>query len=442
MTQTQELEIFIPREKEGKYLTLPFQMPEDIETFHLTYHYQTHQDHPEETPSGTFISSKAINTIDLGLLNPQGEQVGVSGSNKTEIFINAIQATPGYQPQELTPGEWKILIGAYKVAPEGVTVTYRLTFTPKEHQLFIGDIHTHTIASDGVLSVEELATHAKRHGLDFLAITDHNQMVSAESLRGVKGITLIPGVEWTHYQGHANFLGIDRPYDEPFFTHSDEEVKARFNSARARGALIVINHPFDPTCGFQFNMNELPFDCLEVWNGPMRESNLKAVGLWQSLLESGQQIPAVGGSDYHKDGLFQILGGPCMGVYARANTPSEILSALRAGHSFIRFSPQGPTIQLKADECQMGDAKLWEAGQIVHIEAAGLIAGDIVKVINQSEETVLFQAHSEGHVKLNFPVKAPGFVRVEILRTFLPGLPPLPALISNPIYFLEETPDQ
>jgi len=86
--------------------------------------------------------------------------------------------------------------------------------------------------------------------------------------------------------------------------------------------------------------------------------------------------------------------------------------------------------------------KLWEAGQIVHIEAAGLIAGDIVQVINQSEETVLFQAHSEGHVKLNFPVKAPGFVRVEILRTFLPGLPPLPALISNPIYFLEETPDQ
>jgi len=442
MTQTQELEIFIPREKEGKYLTLSFQMPEDIETFHLTYHYQTHQDHPEETPSGTFISSKAINTIDLGLLNPQGEQVGVSGSNKTGIFINAIQATPGYQPQELTPGEWKILIGAYKVAPEGVTVTYRLTFTPKEHQHFIGDIHTHTIASDGVLSVEELATHAKRHGLDFLAITDHNQMVSAESLRRVKGITLIPGVEWTHYQGHANFLGIDRPYDEPFFTHSDEEVKARFNSARARGALIVINHPFDPTCGFQFNMNELPFDCLEVWNGPMRESNLKALGLWQSLLESGQQIPAVGGSDYHKDGLFQILGGPCMGVFARANTPSEILSALRAGHSFIRFSPQGPTIQLKADECQMGDAKPWEAGQIVHIEAAGLIAGDIVKVINQSEETVLFQAGSEGRAELTFPVKAPGFVRVEILRTFLPGLPPLPALISNPIYFLEETPDR
>jgi len=441
VTETQELEIFIPHEKQGDYLTLPFQMPENIETFHLTYRYKTHQDHPEETPFGTFISTKAINTIDLGLLNPEGKQVGVSGSNKNDIFINAIQATPGYQPQELTPGEWKILIGVYKVASEGVRVSYRLTFIPKEHKLFIGDIHTHTIASDGVLSVEELAIHAKRHGLDFLAITDHNQMVSAQSLQNINGITLIPGVEWTHYQGHANFLGVDRPYDEPFFTLSDKEVKARFNSAQERGALIIINHPFDPSCGFHFNMKELPFDCLEIWNGPMRESNQKAVAFWQSLLESGKQIPAVGGSDYHKDGLFQILGGPCMGVYAASNTPDEILFALCAGHSFIRFSPQGPTLQLRTDEYQMGDARVWEEGQSVQINAEGLIAGDVIKVITNSEDKTLFQAHSEGQVNLTFPVKAPGFVRVEILRTFLPGLPPLPALISNPIYFLKDPAD-
>jgi hypothetical protein len=32
-------------------------------------------------------------------------------------------------------------------------------------------------------------------------------------------------------------------------------------------------------------------------------------------------------------------------------------------------------------------------------------------------------------------MQAAGFARVEILRKFLPGLPLLPALISNPIYF-------
>jgi len=34
-----------------------------------------------------------------------------------------------------------------------------------------------------------------------------------------------------------------------------------------------------------------------------------------------------------------------------------------------------------------------------------------------------------------YTMDAAGFARVEILRGFLPGLPMLPALISNPIYF-------
>ena len=106
--------------------------------------------------------------------------------------------------------------GRIQGAPEGVKVTYELTFTPKHLRLLKGDLHTHTLASDGVLTVEELAGQAQRHGLDFLAITDHNQMVTADALPHMPGLTLIPGVEWTHYQGHANFLGVDQPYDEPF----------------------------------------------------------------------------------------------------------------------------------------------------------------------------------------------------------------------------------
>ncbi len=36
-----------------------------------------------------------------------------------------------------------------------------------------------------------------------------------------------------------------------------------------------------------------------------------------------------------------------------------------------------------------------------------------------------------------YTMEAAGFARIEILRGFLPGLPLLPALISNPIYFDE-----
>ena len=240
---TEKLAVFIPHEKEGVYMPLPFNMPENTAEFTLSYAYPLTHETTSPVDGGVFTSGKRINIIDLGLIAPDGSQVGASGSNKHTITLNANRATPGYTPHPLTPGEWQILVGAYQVAPEGVTVTYQLTFTPKERRLFIGDIHTHTIASDGVFTASELARHAQRQGLDFLAITDHNVMSNTAILNQIPGITLIPGVEWTHYQGHANFLGVDQPYDGSFFTNTEEEEKARFQSARERGALIVINHP-------------------------------------------------------------------------------------------------------------------------------------------------------------------------------------------------------
>ncbi len=319
-------------------------MPADIETLDISYRYGRYQDN--DTGAG-FTSRTQVNIIDLGLIAPDGSQVGASGSDKTEISIGPIHATPGYRAVPLVQGEWQIIVGAYKVAPEGVKVTYELTFTHKQLRLLKGDFHTHTLASDGVLNAEELARHALRHGLDFLAITDHNQFVSPDALPRLPGMTLIPGVEWTHYEGHANFLGVDRPYDEPFVANTPEEVARRFASARERGALIVINHPFDEGSAFKFDFNTLPFDCLEIWNGPMRESNLRAVGLWHSLLEAGKKIPIVGGSDYHRDNLFQILGGPTTCVYANSSSPDDILAALQAGHAYLIFAPMGPSIDVQ-----------------------------------------------------------------------------------------------
>ena len=210
-TITQTLTFTITPDQQGQYLTVPFTMPENVAEFRLSYAYPRFEEQAQPLPNGTFTPHVQINIIDLGLIAADGSQAGASGSDKTRFFINGKTATPGYQPRPLTPGEWQILAGAYKVAPGGVTVTYDLTFILKERQLLLGDIHTHTIGSDGVLTLEELAAQAQKHDLDFLAITDHNQMVSPAVLTRIPNITLIPGVEWTHYRGHANFLGLEKP---------------------------------------------------------------------------------------------------------------------------------------------------------------------------------------------------------------------------------------
>jgi hypothetical protein len=302
-------------------------------------------------------------------------------------------------------------------------------------RLLKGDLHTHTVASDGVLTIEELSWRAKRHSLDFLAITDHNQASSSSSFPEVPGLALIPGVEWTHYQGHANFIGVDKPYDVPFAANTLDEVLERFESARERGALIMVNHPFEECCEFVFDINQIPFDCLEVWNGPMRESNLRAVGLWQSMLSAGKKIPVCGGSDYHRDTPFIFPGGPTTCVYAMSSSPSDILSALRLGHAFITFAPNGPTLKLTAGDAILGDTVLWSEVQEIQIDADGLLKGDILRVVTGTSSDIILEAPSPGRFRASYALPAPGFARIEILRSFLPGIPLLPALISNPIYF-------
>ena len=50
-------------------------------------------------------------------------------------------------------------------------------------RLLKGDLHTHTLASDGVLTAKELGWRAVRHGLDYVAITDHNTVEGNVRLR-------------------------------------------------------------------------------------------------------------------------------------------------------------------------------------------------------------------------------------------------------------------
>jgi len=78
------------------------------------------------------------------------------------------------------------------------------------------DLHSHTIASDGTLSPEELVSLARENAVDVLAITDHDSvesLASAQIAAESNGIQLVPGVEistrWSGQDIHVVGLGID-----------------------------------------------------------------------------------------------------------------------------------------------------------------------------------------------------------------------------------------
>lgn len=64
----------------------------------------------------------------------------------------------------------------------------------------IGDLHCHTKFSDGSMSIDDILFYAKRAGLDFVGITDHDTMagLTRASIVGKRlGIGVVPGVEFS-----------------------------------------------------------------------------------------------------------------------------------------------------------------------------------------------------------------------------------------------------
>ncbi len=71
----------------------------------------------------------------------------------------------------------------------------------------IGDLHCHTTLSDGSLGIEDIIVQAKKTGIDFISITDHDTMSSinrAKVLGERYGVQTIPGVELSAWDKKRN----------------------------------------------------------------------------------------------------------------------------------------------------------------------------------------------------------------------------------------------
>ena len=457
--KTIQLSHFIPHDKQGQYLLLPFDMPVMTEKVAISYHYKQHKHEQHQLDRGSFTSSEKINTIDIGLIAPDGEQVGASGSAYQQIFVSETEASPGYQPYPLRTGTWKILLGAYKIAPEGVEVSLEIRFDQKQMRWLKGYLHLHSLNSDGILSLEHLGKHARAHGLDFIAITDHNQSVRRASFPKIEGLTIIPGQEWTHYLGHSNFFGVEKAYQGSYYANNEEEARQKFAQARENGALISINHPLESQVGFRYDLAKLDYDLIEVWNGPIRPRNLETIAWWDDMLKAGKKQVAVCGSDYHQDTVFQRLANPCINLLSWSNSEADLLEAVKQGRSYFTYSPtdlhaeiwvpkDGEALsQTQAGDlaeaaaapangaATFGDSVSWREGLTANLEVVGLEKGDELRLIDQDSQQLLFTAASQGKLSLQLPIVKPGYIRLEIWRNFFSILPILPALVSTPIWF-------
>lgn len=408
----------VPKSAEGRYFALPFTVPADADSLTVTCDYDR----------------RAGDVIDLGLADGEGRFLGWSGSSRRSVTVGAFDATPGYRMQPVRAGTWQILVGAYHVSPGGTPVRYEITLHPAAPAWLFGDLHAHSDASDGALSVSALAQRARAAGLDFLAVTDHNNDVQNLSLPRVPGLTLIPGVEWTHYRGHMNFWGAAQPFGENFIANSPGEMRGVVREAKARGALVSVNHPKCTLCPYLWPDTDC-FDTVEVWNGPMRPVNENAIRWWTALLGAGRRVAAVGGSDFHRPGAPARLGVPVTAVCAASRAPADILRAVAAGRSFVTGGVGGVLLDARcAGEGFGGTVRCAGAPPPLAVRAHRMPPGAVLRLVGPGG--VLWQRRAHG-----------GRVVAQVL---LPPTPlvylhagyPLPAggfytlAVSNPVFFL------
>jgi PHP domain len=305
-------------------------------------------------------------SLDLGCLGPAGFR-GWSGGARRWFVIGPDAATPGYLPGDLEPGTWQIVIGLHRVPPGGAE--YRLTTEisstlgelvpvpppdplpplsdrPARRELpaaagrrwLAGDLHSHTVHSDGAMTVPELARFGVGQGLDFLAITDHNTISHHAELPAVAaehGITLVPGQELTVEAGHANAFG-----DIGWIDFRDP-ADAWLDATERAGGLLSVNHPIGGHVSWTIPMRRRP-PLAEVWHWSWLDPHWTTPLAWWLAWDPGA-IP-VGGSDWHRPGDDATPGSPTTWVECSGEGPDAVLDGLRRGRTAISARREGPVL--------------------------------------------------------------------------------------------------
>ena len=272
-----------------------------------------------------------------------------------------------------------------RLRAEQEPVVLKRTVNWHERGWYCGDLHQHTIYSDGYQAVEDVFISDMANGLDFGFITDHNAtgaLLEWERAGSImdgdanEPFITIPGTEVTTEDGHYNSLGSSALIDYDVSDGADD-IQRISDEIKAAGGIAQVNHPF-LTDGMGFTKWELidSFDTYEIWNGKgvtNEDANLQAKEKWFDMLNDGLYLPATGGSDNHditgnypwrRDneseaskmwidrGLYS--GMPRNYVYCPDGADAEsILQAIKSGNNFIT---NGPLIDFKINGAIPGES--------------------------------------------------------------------------------------
>jgi len=194
------------------------------------------------------------------------------------------------------------------------------------------ELHCHSTHStgnrimlEGLNTPQHMVRHAKRIGLDIIAITDHDTVrggVEAEKYTKQYGIIVIPGEEVTTVDGHVLALGIRETVPKLL---SVEETLERI---REQGGIGVASHPFDVK-NEGVGKLALKCDAMEAFNA----LNVERISNWKAAMFAKRyRVPSIANSDAH---CSMMIGYGRTDIRSDADIDS-ILNAIKKGRTTLQ----------------------------------------------------------------------------------------------------------
>lgn len=364
--------------------------------------------------------------VDIGLLDPRATGFpgregfrGWSGGARDAVFVATDSATPGYVAGPMPAGRWLLILGLVRL-PEGPTelritargdAASRPAAPRRAHPAPVrrgplwakGDCQCHTFHSDAKGSPEVLHAQARKAGLDFLFVTDHNTMTAWDAYfaqASSPDLVFLRGLEITTPPGHANALGIDRWVDFRLEREGDVDVLAR--EVRAAGGVLSINHD-KPDIPWTWPVPDI--GAMEVWQRHWLMANDVARRRYDARLGRGRRISLIGGSDWHQPAVVSddpfALGCPTTVLHCRELSHDGVMEALRAGEGYVTEGPEGPSLITTAGGSAMGSVSA-EPPAHLRIETTGA-AGDDLVLIAEGREIARSEIPQDGAVEVPLP---------------------------------------
>jgi hypothetical protein len=370
-----------------RWAYLPFDVPAGVQRIRVATSHENFA-----------VGGLARNVLDLGIFGPAGYELGNaagfrgwSGGARDGFVISKTHATPGYLAGSIEPGVWAVALGPVVVSPWGmawqVNVTMERGVATVERgpaaggdsamvlpplsacgaRWYRGDLHLHTVHSDGERHPSEMVSAAHASGLDFIVSTDHNTNAANRVWPACRtgALLVIPGEEVTTRHGHWLAVGLSPHAWVDWRYAPRDKVFPRFAAeVREAGGLVVAAHPAVPLPGSAWEFGFDHVDALEVWNGLWNLDDEMSLRIWQRLLRRGRRVVAVGGSDSH--GKHQPVGSPQTAVHGHELSIPALVDGLRCGRSYLARS-RDVALELTASCPSRGAADVAGPGQTLRV---------------------------------------------------------------------------